>query len=58
VLATAYAANKLPGSYWLAVVASLVATASLGTLTYRLTVEPVTGASPIVLLIVSVGVRP
>jgi branched-chain amino acid transport system permease protein len=56
VLATAYAANKLPGSYWLAVLASLVATASLGTLTYRLTVEPVSGASPIVLLIVSVGV--
>ena len=56
VLATAFAAGKLPGSYWLAVMASLVATASLGTLTYRLTVEPVTGASPIVLLIVSVGV--
>jgi branched-chain amino acid transport system permease protein len=56
VLATAWAANLVPGSYWLAVLASLVATASLGTLAYRLTVEPVSGASPIVLLIVSVGV--
>ena len=56
VLATAWAASLFPGSYWLAVLASLVATASLGTLVYRLTVEPVSGASPIVLLIVSVGV--
>ncbi len=56
VLASALLANYLPGSYWLAVLAALVATASLGTLTYRLTVEPVSGASPIVLLIVSVGV--
>jgi branched-chain amino acid transport system permease protein len=56
VLATAWAANLLLGSYWLAVLASLVATASLGALVYRLTVEPVSGASPIVLLIVSVGV--
>ena len=56
VLATAFAAQLLPGSYWLAVLASLVATASLGTLAYRMTVEPVSGASPIVLLIVSVGV--
>jgi branched-chain amino acid transport system permease protein len=50
VLATAWLANLLPGSYWLAVLASLV------TLIYRLTVEPVSDASPIVLLIVSVGV--
>lgn len=56
VLGTAFAANRLPGSYWLAVLASLTATVSLGTLTYRLTVEPVSTASPIVLLIVSVGV--
>jgi branched-chain amino acid transport system permease protein len=56
VLATAWLVNLLPGSYCLAVLASLVATASLGTLIYRLTVEPVSGASPIVLLIVSVGV--
>ncbi len=56
VLATAWAASLYPGSYWLAVLAALVATASLGTLAYRLTVEPVSGASPIVLLIVSVGV--
>jgi branched-chain amino acid transport system permease protein len=56
VLATAWLANLMPGSYWLAVLASLVATASLGTLIYRVTVEPVSGASPIVLLIVSVGV--
>jgi branched-chain amino acid transport system permease protein len=56
VLATAWAANLFPGSYWLAVLASLIATASLGTLTYRLTVESVSSASPIVLLIVSVGV--
>ncbi|MCC8954365.1 branched-chain amino acid ABC transporter permease [Bradyrhizobium sp. Pear77] len=56
VLLTAFAAHKFPGSYWLAVLAALAATVSLGTLTYRLTVEPVSGASPIVLLIVSVGV--
>ena len=56
VLATAWAANLLPGSYWISVLASLVATASLGALAYRLTVEPVADASPIVLLIVSVGV--
>lgn len=56
LLATAFAASAFPGSYWLAVVASIVATASLGTLTYRLTVEPISAASPIVLLIVSAGV--
>ena len=56
VLATGVAANLYPGSYWFAVMASLVATASLGTLVYRLTVDPVPNASPIVLLIVSVGV--
>ena len=56
VLATGLAASLSPGSYWFSVMASLVATASLGCLVYRLTVEPVPGASPIVLLIVSVGV--
>jgi branched-chain amino acid transport system permease protein len=56
VLASAWLADLFPGSYWLAVLAALVATASMGTLIYRLTVEPVSGTSPIVLLIVSVGV--
>jgi branched-chain amino acid transport system permease protein len=56
VLIPAVAAKLLPGSYWLAMLASVIATASLGTLIYRLTVEPVPDASPIVLLIISVGV--
>jgi branched-chain amino acid transport system permease protein len=56
LLATASAATAFPGSYLLALVTSIVASASLGTLVYRVTVEPVSTASPIVLLIVSVGV--
>lgn len=56
VILSALAAKFWPGSYFPAVVASIVATASLGTLAYRLTVEPVSNANPIVLLIVSVGV--
>lgn len=45
-----------PGSYWVAALASVITTASLGPIVYRLTVEPVPNASPIVLIIVSVGV--
>ncbi len=55
VLATAGVA-AVAGSYWLAAVAALVTTASLGALVYRLSVEPSPNASPIVLLIISVGV--
>lgn len=44
------------GSYWLAALAAIVTTTSLGPLIYRLTVEPAVSASPIVLVIVSVGV--
>ena len=56
VLAVNYAAYRSTGSYWLAALASVTTTASLGPIVHRISVEPAPSASPIVLLIVSVGV--
>lgn len=59
VLAINYAAYRSAGSagaYWLAALASVATTASLGPVVHRLSVEPAPNASQIVLLIVSVGV--
>ena len=56
VLAINYAAHRSTGSYWLAALASVATTASLGPIVHRVSVEPAPNASQIVLLIVSVGV--
>lgn len=56
LLALNGAAWANPDLYWLAALSAVATTAALGPLLYRLTVEPVADAPPIVLIIISVGV--
>jgi len=56
IAAVSTAAWANPGSYTLAAIAAVATTAALGPVLYRLSVEPAADASPIVLLIISVGV--
>lgn len=55
ILLVNYASWASGGSYWLSALAALVTVSSLGSIVYRMTVEPISNASPVVLVIVSVG---
>jgi branched-chain amino acid transport system permease protein len=56
LLAVNALAVYMPGTYGLAALAAIFTTASIGPIVYRLTVEPNPEASPVFLLIVSLGV--